>query len=239
MKNNFIIFALGTFLLLFYAPIYADKLLILTFQPYPSFNEPTLEKAEKKARKMQQPGYLAKYHIKKFMADAAIRGIFSTYAGFLETSNIIGMTTFPLLHSKPFIYIIITPKITPVIMTANTIHHWEIENTNQAAIYKAEMKQDPDSGLYYWDMQEAQLPSSPIIPAESVTIIADPAYIVVPTGITVTKESPHMILPPIYIKKGIVTTNEALYTLNVRHFFGALHYLTNKQPTHYSIHLVY
>ena len=239
MKNNLIILALVTLLLLLPSSIYADKLLMLTFQPYPSFNEPSLEKAERKAQKMQQPGYLAKYHIKKFMADTAIRGIFSTYAGFLEASNIIGQTTYPLLHSKPFIYIIITPKITPIIMTANTIHHWEIEEPEHAAIYKAEFMKDPDTGLYYWDMQEAKLPSSPIIPAESVTIIADPTYIVVPTGITLTQESPHMIIPPLYVKKGINTSKETLYALNVRHFFGALHYLTNKQPTHYSIHLVY
>lgn len=212
---------------------------MLTFQPYPSFNEPTLEKAQRKVQKMQLPAYLAKYHIKKFMADAAVRGIFSTYAGFLETSNLMGQTTFPLLHTKPFIYIIITPKITPIIMTGNTIHHWEVENLTEAAIYKAEMVKDPETGLYYWDMQQAQLPNPPIIPSEAITIIADPAYIIVPTGITLTQESPHMILPTLYVKKGITTSNEALYTLNVRHFFGALHYLTNKQPAHYSIHLVY
>ena len=104
----------------------------------------------------------------------------------------------------------------------NTIHHWELNKGEPVKIILAEQKEDHETGLLYWDLQEAPIPVDNVIPLASITILARPENIYIPLGATVTNPSPHLLLPDIYVKPGINKIAEALYMLNLNLFFGTL-----------------
>jgi hypothetical protein len=124
-------------------------------------------------------------------------------------------------------------------MTGNTIHHWELEEDAPAAMYLMEQKFDEDIGLHYWDVTQVPVPENNHVPLESLTIFADPKYVYVPLGLSLLRESPHLILPDIYIKRGINLTAEALFVLNLSHFFGSILPLYKKLPDRYLKQLTY
>ena len=76
----------------------------------------------------------------KHILPASISGIFATYGGFLTVSDLNGEITFPRKHRKPFIYLIITEKMSPIIRSGNTIDHWELVEDTPVEMYKFEQK---------------------------------------------------------------------------------------------------
>lgn len=195
----------------------------VTFREYPIIQDSY--KANKIANKLTQPGKQAKHKMKSYSRKKhLVAGIFGTYAGYLTVSDLFGNLIFPRLHSGSFVYIIVTTKMTPIMMIGNTIHHWELEEGTPAKMYKAELKQDDQIKLFFWDMQEVPLPENKIIPsAQSIVIMARPQDIYVPLGVTPTHESPHLLLPELYVKKSINKLSHALYMLNINLFFGTIH----------------
>lgn len=147
--------------------------------------------------------------------------IFATYGGYLTISDFNGQITFPRMQQKEELTLIITENIKPVFMIGNTIHHWELLPI-PTQIYSVTRKQDPKTKLFYWDVEpEKSLPNN-IIPLTSIVLFAKPKNIIVPIGITVTTDSPQLVLPPIYAKKNINILSPTLNILNIREFFGAL-----------------
>ena len=124
-------------------------------------------------------------------------------------------------------------------MAGNTIHHWELEEDTAAAMYLMEQKFDEDIGAHYWDVTQVPIPENNHVPLESIAIFADPKYVYIPLGLSTLKESPHLILPDIYIKRGINLTAEALFILNLTHYFGSVLPLYKKQPDRYLKQLTY
>lgn len=232
MKNKIFFFIL-IFSLLQKSILRADAIITFFMRPYPKINEKIQQ--EKMASDLKKPGKIAKYTTHGLLEFPIEAGIFSTYAGYLTTSDVNGQTTFPRKHEQPSLYLLITQKITPIIMMRNTIHHWELEEKTPAAMFKIDKKQDEKTGNYFWDVQHAKLPENNRIPLESITIIAKPKNIFVPTGITLTNDDPQLILPNIYIKKGIMKISNALYILNLRNFFGTVKTEYKKESNRYSV----
>lgn len=206
----------------------ADPVITLIMEPYPFVSESP--EAEKAMNKLKKPGHISKLGVKHLGTNPITKGIFSTYAGYLGMSNHDGQTTFLRKHIKPVIYLLITNKITPMMMAGKTIHHWTIEEKTAAKMYKMEQLHDEAEELFYWLTEEVPLPENGIVPNESITILAKPQNVFVPEGITLAEDSPNLILPTIYIKKGIKTNTNALYILNLRQFFGPLHTAYKKGP---------
>lgn len=207
----------------------ADPIITLFLREYPA----DTESAQSMVNKMSKPGKIARYRAHDITHQPLVAGIFSTYAGYLEVSSYNGQLTFPRRHDKPLIYLAITPRITPMIMFANTIHHWEFEPSAPAALFICERKKDEKTALYFWDMKNIPLPDNNIIPLESLVIIAKPQNFYVPTGITLTHETPNLLLPDIYVKKGINKLTHSLYVLNLTHFFSPEQFMYKKEPTRY------
>ena len=115
-------------------------------------------------------------------------------------------------------------------MIGNTVHHWELLPKNPSAAYTLERKQDPETKLFYWDMQPTDLPENNIIPLNAIVVLTKPSSIFVPTGITISNDNPQWILPTIYATKTINAVAPALAALNVRQFFGPIS-LTRKKAT--------
>jgi len=162
-------------------------------------------------------------HLHNFQKESKlISGIFATYAGYISISDYDGRISFPRLQQSSRLYLIVTPEITPILMLANTIHHWELNQGAPVKTILAEQKEDPETELLYWDLQEVDAPADSVIPLASITILARPEHVYIPLGISVAMPSPHLLLPDIYIKSGINKVAEALYILNLNQFFGTL-----------------
>jgi hypothetical protein len=176
----------------------------------------------KMLRKLSTPGKLAKYHLKHMYKEAPINGIYCTYAGFLSVSNGIGQVAFPRKQEEPDFSIIITNRIQPMLMAGNTINHFEIMADTPAAVYSVERKEDEGTNLFYWDIKKRENPDKNIIPGKSIVIMAKPKNFFIPEGISLTTNSPNLVLPTVYAKKGLNIATNALQALKNRQFFDAI-----------------
>ena len=109
--------------------------------------------------------------------------------------------------------------LTPISMVEAVLAYWQLNSETPAALYRFERKQDEETEQYYWDVNQEQLPEDNIIPTNTICIIAKPQKIFVPLGITFTDKGQNFIIPPIYVKQGIMKIANVLYMLNLRHFF--------------------
>lgn len=198
----------------------ADNIITYFLKPYPLTEHDAYSK--KINRKLSKPGKIAKHTANGIINRPWIDGIFSSYAGFLEVSDDEGRTLFPRRHEEPKVTLLITSKITPIIMTGNTVHHWELEKGTPAYMVTIQREQDLTTNLYFWNVIEMDLPQNNIVPLDTVVLFAKPKNIYVPLGITLTSDSPHLVLPDIYIKKGINVVKRSLYVLNIKQFFGTI-----------------
>lgn len=163
-------------------------------------------------------------------------GIFVSFMGYLAASNYLGQVTLPFILQQPSqacsscyeFSLLITEKIVPIFMVGNTIHHWEIIPTTKNAFYSLERKQDPETQLYYWEIQEKPLPANNMIPLNTITIFAQPENIYVPKGITLTNSNPQLFLPPLYAKQELNRVEPSLITLKTRQFFDPVKSVTKK-----------
>ncbi|MCL5876110.1 MAG: hypothetical protein M1114_06585 [Candidatus Dependentiae bacterium] len=202
----------------------ATHIVSLTIQPYPI--------SEKNIDQQIKQNLNKGTHLQRFAKESSlVSGIFSTYAGYISISDYTGRITFPRMQQSARLYLIVTQQINPIMMLGNTIHHWELNKGEPVKIVLAEQKIDEETDLLYWDLQEAPIPADNIIPLASITILASPEHMYIPLGITPTKQSPHLILPDIYIKPEFNKVAESLYLLNLSPFFGSLslHYRLHKK----------
>lgn len=214
--------------------VHADRILAFFFEPYPV----DTEHAQNLSNKLPKPGHVAKNILHGYTRYSPVAGIFSTYAGYLASSDVYGYTAFPKKQVQPTVTIVVTERITPIFMLANTVHHWQLEPPFDAACYKMEQKTDETTQMLYWNSQEIPNPTDNVIPADALIIIADPKNIYVPIGITLAQDTPNLLLPNIYVKKGIKTSKDALYMLNLTYLFGPVKTLYKKDKTRL-ISLVY
>ena len=212
-------------LLIISSSLTAGPVITYFFKEFPM----TKARAEEVSKKFCRANSIARCTLEGLTRHYPVSGIFSTYFGFLQVSNANGQTTFPRKQSNPALKVIVTNKITPIVMFANTISHWELETGTPAAIYNFELKTDEQTQLIYWDVKRAPSPEGNKIPSlNSIIIIAKPRHVYVPKGITLAKEDANLILPDMYIKKGINTNRNALYMLNLASFFRPVDMLFQK-----------
>jgi len=171
---------------------------------------------------LKKPGKIASQQLHSSLKKNIASGIFSTYSGFLSTSDLNGETEFPRKHEETKVELVITDKITPNIITENTVHHWDLVPGVPTEIYSMERKLDEKTQLYYWDTKKIPLPANGRVSRFAIVIIAKPEDIYVPTGATVANNKPNLVLPTIYVKKGIKIYSSTLYVLNLKNFFGPI-----------------
>lgn len=207
---------------------------IITFfiHPFPKPQKATPK--EKIIHTLKTPGKVsAKLFKERYLKQPIIEGIFSTYWGYLSLSNVDGQIIFPRNHTKDSANLLITEKITPIMMIGATVHHWELDQSVPAQIFSVERKQDPETKLYFWDTQKEELPSNNIIQLDTIVLFAKPKNIYIPTGITISDNKPQLFLPDIYAKKGMNKIAQALWLLNIKHFFSSLKKIGKKESSTY------
>jgi len=201
----------------------SDPVLAVFLKPYPTM--PEEDYCHQITKSMRKQGQIALHCIYGLSDPLAPVGIFATYRGYLTLSDALGEIAFPYKQTKPIIDLLITPKISPVMMFGNTVAHWQHENDTQATLFQCALEQDQTTKLYYWNVQPKALPKNGVIPLSTLILFANPHTIYVPIGITPTKETANMMLPAMYVKKGINNISQSLYLLNLKHLFGSVRYL--------------
>jgi len=197
----------------------ADAVITAFFREFPT--APSTEHAEYTLKKsLGNTKKLARTQLEGVVCRNLLAGIWGTYAGFLELSNADGQLTFPRKHPEDTLSVIITPKITPIIMFEQTIHHWELAPDAPMALYRYKRKQDDETHRFYWQVTAIEKPANNIIPLDALVLLAKPSHIYVPEGITLTHETPSLLLPPLYVKRGFNLASNTLYLLNINHLFS-------------------
>lgn len=222
-------------LTLWFSMVSADPIISFFMRPYPEHFG--MQYAQEMTDKLAIPGKIARKNIRTWANNLTGSGVISTYAGYLGVSDTNGQTQFPRRHSTNKLYIAITPRITPITMTNHMVHHWEFETGTPAELFVATLQQDPETDLYFWEIQQTKIPINNVIPREAITIIAKPKYIVIPIGATVAHKSPHLLLPDLYIKKALNKTMHALYVLNIEHFLRSVSMQTKQDTDRYRLHI--
>jgi len=212
--------------------VYCDNIITFFLKPYPKIHTP--KRALRKAKKIARPKKYAKYILRAISNRYYTSGIYSSYMGYLTASDLNGQIIFPRKHKKPNINIVITKHIFPVLMLENTAHHWEISDKSKAKMFNIERKHDVLAKTYFWDAKKVDLPKDNIISKDTIVIIAKPKHVYVPEGITITKKNPQLILPSIYVKKGVNKIKNSLYVFGIKNLFATLKSSYKKAKTHYS-----
>jgi hypothetical protein len=201
----------------------SDPILTFYFRPYPILpDDPYCHTVTKSLKEL---GKISQQCVFGILDKQIPSGIFVTYAGYLNVSDIFGDISFPYKQTKPIINILITPKVEPVMTAGNTVDHWIVSPKTPSSMVTFELKQDGVTKLDYWDNRVSDLPTNGEIPIETIIILAKPHHVYIPMGITPTQPSVNMVLPDIYVKKGLNNTSQALYALNLKHLFGTVRYL--------------
>lgn len=196
-------------------------------RPYPDWNET----AQHIAEKIVKPGKTAQYYMDAITHETLATGIFATYGGFIQSASVDDEIVFPRKHTNPLLYIVVTPQIVPIIMFELTIHHLEFDRSQKTAFYKAVRKPSSTNPKeLVWEINPEELPADNRIPLESIVIFAKPSYIEVPTGTIPTLNNPNLLLPDIYVKKGINVVNNAFYVLTINNFFRPVETAYKKEP---------
>lgn len=213
----------------------ADNVITLFFKPYPVESQ----EAERRQEKIKKPGKIAQYTMEATFYQSGVAGICASYGGFFEVSDQSGQIIFPRKHSSPTIPLIVTDRAIPIIMFEQTVHHWELEPGRPVEAFMYTLEKDDESGVYFWNATQRQAPKAGHIPVESVIIFAKPKWVYIPLGITPTTKEPNVVLPDIYIKKGINLTKSASYLLYLLHLLGPVHPVTRRTANHLSTQVIY
>ena len=233
MKKTIILFLCILYSLLYRMSLLSTPAIILTIKPYPiPKKERTLEQLQ---RILKTPGTYNKKILESFLKKGTYEGIFSTYMGYISISDFYGQIMFPRKHTDSSIFVLITPLIEPIMMIDLTVHHFETFDAAPKALYKITRKKDEHTNLFYWDVSSVPIPANKRISLDTIVLFAKPKNIIIPEGITITQDTPQMILPPIYARKEINSTLNALRVLKIKQFFSPFHtYQKRESDTYYS-----
>ncbi len=224
MKKLILLFVAG-----WSASLPADPILTFFFRDYPA-----IEYARYMMGKMKKPHAIAKRSLEGLGNHNRIAGIFSSYYGYINASDTNGQTMYPRKQSKGDVTVIVTNKITPIMMFQTTVSHWQIVPGTPAAFYMCTLKEDEETKLQLWQVSKIPTPENNQIPAtESLVIIAKPHNIHIPLGATLTTQDANLMLPTMYVKKGINSTRNALYMLNLNFLFRPIDLLYKREAKRY------
>ena len=205
----------------------------LFLQPYPELETSKATK-ETLSDSLAQPRYLHTKILTHQFTQIATEGVFALYQGFITVSSRKGGILLPRKQPGNTINLLITPEVIPSFMVgASTLHHWELNpklstDPSTQAMYSMTLTHDDDTDAYFYNVQSIPLPADNIIDFTTVVLLAPANMIYIPEGISMTKYSANLILPTVYVKRGIQFINHSLYTLKIKQYFESISKQYNK-----------
>lgn len=207
-----------------------DSMITLFIQKYPMFKNKKQKQVntEKYSKKLRQPDYIYKTTIKPAF-QTGISGVMCLYGGRITLSDNNGQISFPRQQQTPNVYLLISQGIKPAYMIApTTIHNWLLDSSHPAKIYEMKLYHDDATELYYYLVSETTFPNHNSIPLNTIVLIADPNFVYVPLGATITDYSSNITLPPIYLKKGFCFVYNSLYSLAIKQYYEQTSVMTKQ-----------
>lgn len=192
----------------------ADPAMTFFFEEFPV----TIETSKKLLKDFSHPKKFAYHQLNAFSSNK-IKGIIVLYAGYFQVSNAIGQVSFARKQVKPILQLLVTEKVEPVILYANTVAHWHLAADTPASLYTIAFINDDKIGSSFFEISCASLADAAHIKSDTMIILANPKNIIVPLGITLANQDANLILPSIYVKKGINKFKNSLYFLTISPFF--------------------
>jgi hypothetical protein len=185
---------------------------------------------EKTVQDVTDPQNIVHHKVHGILNHVPINGIMVTYGGFITASNYDGEVIVPRKHQRPALLICVTPEMTPIALFENTILHWDLIPGVPAKMYSCDRRYDTKKELFYWDIQEIPLPKNHELPLATMVIVAHPHNVVIKEGKTPTVETANLVLPDIYVKKGINVIKNDTYMISIRHLFKPIDTREHREP---------
>lgn len=166
--------------------------------------------ASKIGRKMLKNGF------KRLLPTPA--GFIALYGGYVDYSDPDGNITFPLLHKKKMLYLVITPAITLTPIHGHTFSHKNVISGAPIARYLFERKKSKKKTIF-WRVTEERMPTHNRLNPLSIVLLTKPKNIVVPTGDAITSKHINLILPSLYVVGNMDNERILLNFLDIRKYF--------------------
>ncbi len=234
MKNNNIAYKIAGICILIcsYCTIQTGPQIVVTLQP---FSQQTKEASQEKFTKsLEKPGKVGSTLLRYGHHTPLQAGIFATYWGYLGVSDFNGKLSFIRHTVKPEVKLLVTQQIEPVMMFGTIVRHWMLKPGVPATLFSVKRKEDKDKRLV-WATQELPVDYEKPISLDTIVLFAHPSKLHIPTGEQPARRDPNLILPPIFAKRGIEKTANALRVLTMRHFFSPVRFVEKKvNNTYYS-----
>ncbi len=144
---------------------------------------------------------------------------------------------FPRKQTETNLVLAITPRISPIMRFEQTVDHWQFVPGQPLELFDVELKTE-GKNKYYWNITKKEMPKTSVIDYNALIIFAKPDNIHVPLGRTPTTESPHLLLPDLYVKKAINVVKHATYLLQMKHLFRQVDSKHKTEPKRYIQHII-
>jgi hypothetical protein len=180
------------------------------------------------------PGRIHKKTIKKMIHHIKQPYVFALYGGNIGVTDEKGEIIFPRKTQQPKINIFVTKNPEPHFQAGlSNILFWRVPRNEDVSRTIMTREKDPKTNITYWESTPATILDQRILPLHSIILLTDPKNIYIPEGITPASDSPHFILPTIYVKPTINPFDDALYAINKKLFFAPVRmlYKKDKQTT--------
>lgn len=145
-------------------------------------------------------------------------GLIALYGGYVDYSDPDGNITFPLLHKKKKLFLVITPEITLTPIHGHTFSHKNIVEGKEVKRYLFRRKVDAHR-IPFWKVSEKKPPKDGVISPLSLVLLTKPKNIVVPTGDFMATDQINMILPHIYVVGNLANEKALLDFMDIRRYF--------------------
>ena len=193
---------------------------------------------KKTINKLKKPGKIAKHTLNNIMQYEPIAGIYVTYSGYMTISSINGEIQFPRKNRDNGATILVTTHIEPIPLFENTIQNWIVMPNVPVQMYSLKIIYDPTIKEYVWESQKIDLPQDNQIPLTTIIIIAKPKNIIIPSEKTKTIITANLMLPSLYVKKGMNIMSQGINTLTIRHLFRPIQEKIERRPLRVITHLL-
>lgn len=204
----------------------APNVITLFMKPYEMVPEFAKEE-ETKEELFQDPHWLTEKFLRGPFAYATDpRGVYVTYAGFVDTIDVNRQVRFPRLTQENEITLIVTRKLVPVVIRGNTVEYFLRDNKYDIAYYTLKRMNDLEKKIEYWNVEKADVPANKKISASALIIFAEPEHIVVPLGKITATAGPNLVLPTIYANRGLEKDYNAFSFVKINRYFDPIQQVT-------------
>lgn len=161
-----------------------------------------------------------------------ISGIYGIYHGFSAISNTNGRISFPYFDEGDELIVVVTYKVSPVVILGNTVDHVELSPDEPSAWYSLTRERVGNDA--YWDVRMIEPPTSGRIPHNALVIAAKPKQVYFKTARFRAPITAQMVLPPLYVSPRITLGLNALQVVKFNKFYRPTQQLLKRTPLSYA-----